>query len=733
MRWFDRFRIRAGKQQSTEGSHEQQALTSIIKGNALEDAGALEQAMQFYETAILLAPGLARAHLSRGNVLLATGNAEEALASYATALVHSPDYAAAHYNSGNAHLYLDRREEALISYTRAIELKPDFADAHLAIGCVLEDLNRFEEAELCYRRALDVQPNYAEVHSNLGNALNEMGRFDDAVASHRRALELKPLFADAHSNLGHALDELGRFEEAIASFQRALELKPDFADAHYTLGSALMAAGKASEAAMQYRRAIELDQLHSNARWAQAMALIPPIYDKAKDVEESRGGFARAVAELDVWFTQSRATLGAKAVGSKQPFFLAYQARDNRPLLEPYGRLCARLMSSETGPMQMPFPASPMFARKIRIGVVSAQVRDHSVWIAITRGWIQHLDPARFEVHVFHLGRYSDEETARARREATDFIDTPRTLSDWVHAIAEAQPDVLIYPEIGMDALTTQLAAQRLAPVQATSWGHPQTTGLPTIDIFISSELFEPPQGDAHYSEKLVRLPNLGVCVEPLSPRIAVPDLGAIGLPVNEPLLLCPGVPFKYSPEDDGVWVALGLRLQAHGKGRLVFFSGHRSGMTQQFEQRLRRAFSQAGADFDRSVCLIPTLPRDQFYGLMQHATLMLDTIGFSGFNTALQGLECGLPLVAYEGEFMRGRLASGLLRRMGLDDWVAGSHTEYIEMAMRLVSDEPARHALSHQIAQRRMQLFHDMEPVRALEQVLVDAVAQSSVTTLK
>lgn len=693
MRWTDLFKIRRDIRLCGEADLEQQALKNIEQGNALENKGSFAQAMQCYNIAVSLAPNLARAHMSRGNILLATETAESALEAYATALVHDPEYAAAYYNVGNAHLHLNQPREALIAYTRSVELKPDFADAHLALGCVLVDMDRLPEAELCYHRALDAQPNYSEVHSNLGKVLNDQGRFD----------------------------------EAIASFKRALESKPGCADAHYTLGGALMTVGKTSEATLHFEQAIELDEFHSPARWALAMAQIRPIYDDIKGVEDSRINFKLAIAALEAWFTPSRAALGVKAVGSKHPFYLAYQARDNRMLLEAYSSLCARLMSTVTETVRYTIQPAPHFGRKLRIGIVSAHVWNHSVWIAVTRGWIQHLNPARFEVLIFHLSRFSDEETLRARREATDFIDKPRTLVEWSQAIVDAQVDVLIFPEIGMDRLTTQLAAERLAPVQATSWGHPQTSGLPTIDLFLSADLFEPPSGDVHYSEKLIRLPNLGACVEPLSPRVVDPDMEILRLPIDEPLLLCPGVPFKYQPEDDDVLVSLSNCLRTHGKGRLVFFGSHHATMTLQFEQRLRRAFDRAGADFDRTVCFIPTLPREQFYGLMRNATLMLDTIEFSGFNTALQGIECTLPVVAYEGAFMRGRLASGLLHRIGLHEWVAKTKADFIAKAMRLVVDEPLRLELRQQIAKRRAILFNDLEPVRALERVLSDAVAHA------
>lgn len=724
MKWLTKFRSNLVRKACVNGMPEQLALSAIARGNILEDTGLLEQAMQCYEDAIIAAPNLARAHLSRGNILLATGFAQAALAAYSHALAHNPEYAAAHYNAGNAHLHLAHKDQALVSYSRAIELSPEFADAHVALGGILEDLNRFTEAEACYRRALIVQPTYAPVHCNLANTLARMGRFEDALASHRRAIELAPKNARAHNSLGHTLDQFGKFDEAIVCFQDALNLTPESAEAHHVLANAFMAVGRVSDAISQYRQALDFDPMHATARWALAMAQLRPVYNQVADVDDAREGFARAIAELDAWFTPSRAAMGAKAVGTKTPFYLAYHARDNRLLLESYGRLCARLMTFDLEPTPDNLRLPHSNTRKLRIGIVSAHVWSHSVWIAITRGWIEHLNPSRFEVLVFHLSAYGDEETARARRESTDYIDSLGTVTEWSKAIVSAQLDALIYPEIGMDTLTTQLAAKRLVPVQLASWGHPQTSGLPTIDLFLSAELFEPPRAQTHYCEKLVRLPNLGVCVESLAPRVAVPNLTSLGLPISGPLLLCPGSPFKYSPEHDGVWVELGRRLQALGNGCLVFFESHRTVMSEQLVQRLRRAFVQAGVDYDRTIHFVPTLVSGEFYGLMQSATLMLDTIEFSGFNTALQGLECGLPMIAYEGEFMRGRLASGLLRRMGMNEWVATSKSEFIEKTMQLVVDESLRLAVRQKIVQCRAILFNDMAPVRVLERVLEDAV---------
>jgi predicted O-linked N-acetylglucosamine transferase (SPINDLY family) len=149
--------------------------------------------------------------------------------------------------------------------------------------------------------------------------------------------------------------------------------------------------------------------------------------------------------------------------------------------------------------------------------------------------------------------------------------------------------------------------------------------------------------------------------------------------------------------------------------------------MNKMLEQRLRRAFDNERVDFDTHVCLIPNLDRPQFFGLMQHSALMLDTLGFSGFNTALQAIECGLPVLAREGEFMRGRLASGIMRRMGFPELVATTDEAFIQMAIQLAADSSKRKELRLEIASRRKILFHDIEPIRALERCLTEAISQS------
>ena len=103
----------------------------------------------------------------------------------------------------------------------------------------------------------------------------------------------------------------------------------------------------------------------------------------------------------------------------------------------------------------------------------------------------------------------------------------------FAQALAPDAPHILIYPGLLMDISSIQLAAQRLARVQCNSWGHPETSGLPTMDYFLSSDLMEPPDADAFYTEKLVRLPNLAIYYEPVATEPVEVTRDELGLRAN--------------------------------------------------------------------------------------------------------------------------------------------------------------------------------------------------------
>ena len=71
-----------------------------------------------------------------------------------------------------------------------------------------------------------------------------------------------------------------------------------------------------------------------------------------------------------------------------------------------------------------------------------------------------------------------------------------------------------------------------------------------------------------------------------------------------------------------------------------------------------------------------PWLPRKQFLSFLEEMDIYLDCPAFSGYTTAWQALHCGLPIVTLEGQYLRQRLAAGLLRQVGTTDGIARSQS---------------------------------------------------------
>jgi protein O-GlcNAc transferase len=683
---------------------------------AHQERGELAAAEQIYREALELAPTRPSIANNLALVLLRLERFSEAESLFKELLSTSPGDATAVLNLGNCQLGLKATAEALASFERALAIKPGYVEALVGRGVCLRRLERADEALSSYDQALTHDPRSADALAGRGNVLLDLERFEEALASCAAALAIQADHVEALINRGAALLGLRRFEEALASCEGVLAIKPDLADGHYNLGMTLTRLDRQQEALQAFARAIAQRPDFAAARWAFAMAQLPAVYEAEADPARCRTAFSLELANLCHWFA-SNSDHDSDAM-ALQPFYLAYQEQDNREILSRFGRLSAEIMRRWLD--QKHFPRHPPPNRsRIRVGIVSAHIYEHSVWSALIKGWVRHLDRRRFDVDVFHLGGTQDRETHFARSHASHFEQGPKGLREWVHAILERQPDVLIYPEFGMDGMSGKLGSLRLAPVQVASWGHPETSGLPTIDYYLSAEAFEPPGAQQRYTESLVTLPGCGCCYEESPVAPVEPDLARLGIDSDSPILICPGTPYKYAPQHDAVFPALARRI---GRCQFVFFMHQPAHLSEKLHRRLEAAFERDGLQYARYVVVIPWQPRAAFHGLMKRADVYLDTIGFSGFNTAMQAVGSGLPIVTREGRFMRGRLASGLLKQIGLSELVAQSEEEYVATAARLVRDAEYGRRIRARIEGARASLREDIAPIRALEDFLLN-----------
>ncbi len=671
-------------------------------------------AVKLIEGAIKLDRRVPAFHCNLGNAYKGMGQIDSAIAAYLEAVRLDPNFQAAHNNLGNIYLEQGRVAEGLSSHRRALLMKAE----------ALQQSGSFEDARIIYQELLKKNPLDSLSLHNLGLIALQQENYADAANLIERAIQLDRNVPEFHCNLGSAYKGMGQMDAAIAAYLESVRLNPDFAGVHNNLGNIYLEQGRLEEGIASYRCALELQPDFAEVRWQLAMTKIQLVAESTQEVAASRKEFLSELDELDAWF-DTRMALGHKAVGVYQPFYLAYQEEQNREILARYGALCARLMKYWLDEQKLSQGSGDSHNPLVRVGVVSAYIRNHSCWNAIVKGWVRHLDRSRIELHLLHTGTIQDEVTSWATTQSKTFEQGGKSLREWVDTITGKHLDVLIYPEISMDQMTAKLASLRLVPIQVASWGHPQTTGLPTMDYFLSAEDLEPPAAQDDYVEQLVLLPHLGVCYQPPQVASIDPDLAELGIDPERAILLCPGVPFKYVPQHDQVWVEIARKLD---NCQFVFFTHTMQVLSSKLRLRLERAFANAGLDFSKHGVFIPWQRKDAFYGLMKRADVFLDTLGFSGFNTAIQAIECGLPVVTKQGRFMRGRLASGTLGRMGLTELIADTDEEYVNLVTRLVQDADFRQHVRMRIEASRSVLFDDTTPIRALENFLVSVSKQDS-----
>ena len=670
--------------------------------------------------AAALRPDVAEIHNDRGVILAARGDFAEALTCFETALATRSNYPEARANLARSLRSLGRLDDAARQFEAVLREAPQAVPVHLELAATLEARGEVARAEQHLRQALALQPRLFEACLHLARLLQVQGRPAEALEFAERAAALRPDSAGALNNLGNVLRSLGRSEPAIARYREALRIDPNFAMAHHNCGLALRSQARIAEAREHFARAFALQPQALEAELALCIAEIPPLYDTAAEIEERRAAYAQRLAQLarDVEKAGTPARL-ADEIGAHQPFYLPYQGRNDRELQSAYGALVCKMMAAAYA--APPLPKAPRSDEPIRIGIVSAFFRQHSNWKIPIRGWLKMLDRERFRLFGYHTSSEHDAETEVAAKLCSRLVQGPKSLDAWRQTILDDAPHVLIYPEIGMDTVSAQLGAQRLASVQCCSWGHPVTSGFPTMDYFLSSELMEPADADAHYTERLVRLPNLSIHYEPADMPAAALGRAQLGLRDEAVVYWCCQSLPKYLPQFDEVFPRIAAAVPGCQFTFIEFAAGE--AVTRTFKARLDRAFAAAGLRASEHCVFLPRLSPEHFAAAIGQCDIVLDSIGWSGCNSILESLVHDRPIVTYAGEMMRGRHSAAILTMMGLPQTIAQTVDGYVEMASELGRDQERRAALSSRIAANKQRVYRDMDCILALEAFLEKA----------
>ncbi len=677
-----------------------------------------QEAIRFLSKAHQLGGNSAQTLNNLGLAHNATSEFAKALEFFDLAIAIDKGLAEAHNNRGNALKGLDKNDLALEAYKSALQLRPEYAEAISNQGIIFLEQKHYQEAIACLEKAVQLNPNLASAFNSLGNAFTELHEYQLAFQAFEHALQIEPHYLDACLNFGISLKKAKQHADSIKCFEHAISLNPSHAKTYFLLGEVFFDIGNSASASENFRKSLELNPKDIESQFALTIAQIPKVANCVDELHDSRRNFSKELKHLKHINCIIENPDDIISNIGRHAFYLAYQDENNLSLLSEYGDICTKYAKPIQDSLSQVKRQSERSGQKIRIGIAGHYFCDHPVWYAITKGWLTQLNKDLFEIHVFNTNGVEDQETKLAKQHASSYLNSQDSAINLAQLILDKQLDILIYPEISMDPTTKALACLRLAPIQAVSWGHPETTGLSTIDYFLSGESYELAESQNYYREKLIKLPGLGTYFESAPISAVELDLAKFGIDSSHPILLCPGSPSKYSPVNDAIFIEIAKRL---GNCQFIFFSFQKE-LTEILRSRLYKAFNDANLKPEQFIKFIPFLEKGAFHNLMKKSDLYLDTIGFSGFNTAMQSISCNLPIIAKEGQFMRGKLASGILREFKLDALVAKTNKEYIDIVVSLIANKALLRMHREEIALVKPNAFNNRESIHAFELVLIN-----------
>jgi protein O-GlcNAc transferase len=590
----------------------------------------------------------------------------------------------------------------------AVRIFPKNAEAlHLA-GVILASSGDFRGAVPLFEKVVSLKPTDAEVLVNLANAYQALGRVDMALKAYAHAVNLNPSQGAVFYQFGLALKKSGRAKEALVAFKKAHELLPKHAQTLAEICTLIYHQGTVEEARSYYQKMLALQKVPG--LYVTSRLLIPPIIPSREaipTIREEYEGSIDALMREDIRIENPYQEL------LRSSFYLAYQGVNNKALMQKlaslYLKLCPILQFTAPHCLKDNVGAK----KPIRIGFVSKYFHSHSVSSCYNEMIIALAAEPDFEVTILSTDKTPKEDDTFKKIKAAckSYVPLSHDIKQAQQQVAELMLDVLVFTEIGMDGLAYYLSFARLAPAQVMLGGHPDTSGIQTVDYMISSTLLEPENAQEHYSEKLVLMDFIpGLIPPPVRPSVTF-SRKELGLPEKANLYVCPMKLQKIHPDFDFMMRDI---LAADPECYIILFKDNLADWHELLLERLQRAIPER--EYLSRIIFLPFIAPERFPHYLLAADAILDTPHFGGGTTSYMALGMDIPIVTLPGEFSRARATLSCYSMMQMNELVANDTAEYVRLVVKLGKDIDFNAKMRQKISQNKAKIFAEGSKAEAM-----------------
>jgi predicted O-linked N-acetylglucosamine transferase (SPINDLY family) len=670
-------------------------------GVDLHQRGRFDDAARIYGQVLAFDPDQPDALHLLGMLASGQGAYQRAVHLIGRAVAAAPDNAAYMVSWADARHHAGRPlPEATSGYRRAVGLGASGPEVLAILGSLQAGIGDIGRAVETLRRAAVEDPGFAAALINLG-AVERRRTMFGAIRLYRRARVLAPDDPVALVNLSDAQREAADATAAMASARAVLLMQPASIDAEAQLGLACQAAGIAGAAAAAYRRALRMDPQHAVAHGNLAIALYEGgaiiaaiahhraslMMQPAPSASLNNVGIAwMALGELDQAIASFRRHLACEpedaAVHSNMLFALSYHPAIDEERWFTATRAWALRHAARL------YPRAPRFAntrdpeRRLRVGYLSADFCSHAIAYNMI-GLLEQHDHRAVEVACYASVARPDEMTERYRRAADLWrpiagLDDPGVAA----LIQRDQIDILLVMAGHTAGNRPRIYAYKPAPILA-SYGDLGTTGIETVDYWLTDPRIHPADTRERFVEELVRLP-VAVIHEPPAGAPAVGPLPA-GPAGFVTFGSCNNLS-KVTPDVIALWADV---LRAVPNSRLLLKYLNRFA-NDALRERIVGLFARCGIGAERLVFDGELLPFGRRLEIYNRIDIALDPFPFTGCTTTFESLWMGVPVVTLAGRRWLGRMSTSFLGHAGLADWIAQDRPGYVARAAALASDLP-------------------------------------------
>ena len=589
-----------------------------------------------------------------------------------------------------------------------LEINPSDYNIAYEIGYLSHLQNDFTQALLYYKKALDYKEQLYQAHNNIGSIYQIQGYTNKAIESFKSAVLLNNKYSFAYVNLANCYIKIAHTNDAIKCLNKAIKIDPMLITAYSNLASIYHETGKYKKAITNYDKALEIN--YDPVIKLKKILAQPIIFHSNNQIEEQRELLKKNLYELLNLKNDIKLDDAYNEIGLTN-FYLAYQKDCNHHL----HKLIAKIYLKFSPSLEFESPhinGNNDENKKIRLGIISNYFNNHTI-SKLNLGVFESFNKKNFEIYLICNEGDEDYMKINFYDKADHIIKFPYDLEVARKKISSEKLDVLLYLDIGMSAFTYFLAFSRLARIQCVTWGHPDTTGIPNIDYYISNKYAETLDSHKYYSEKLILLNSFLMYFKP--PKLPEIPLSReqLKLPKNATIYACPQMLFKIHPDFD---VVLKEILTMDKSGVIVFFNGNNPYWTYKLKERFNKSLD----DLASRIIFQNKYSEEEFLSFLKQSDVMLDTLYFGGGYTSLLALSCGLPIVTMPSSFLRGKITEALLKQLCLEDCIVNNTYDFAELAYKIANDKKFKSTITNQINNNFHVLTEDKNSTYELELVL-------------